>query len=260
MLATVALLLQVSTSSPAVFELPAFRYERRGGQWIRHENGLEYPVDPRVVSARFALPAAGVAALVESWQGELAGLRVVRRNSLGVADLEIPAGADPLAVVAALRATGHCVFAEENTLGHHHFIPNDVSFGDQWNLNNTGQGGGTPDADVDAPEAWDVEDGDPSIVIAVVDSGADDTHPDLAASIWTNPGQRSSTASTTTTNGFIDDIRGWDFVDERQRPASGNTGPRHQRWPASPGPWRTTGSNLGRAWPVARWTVPAAAS
>jgi uncharacterized delta-60 repeat protein len=63
--------------------------------------------------------------------------------------------------------------------------PNDPSFSEQWGLNNTGQSvsgipGGTSDADIDAPEAWDQTTGSPAATVAVVDSGVDVSHPDLA--------------------------------------------------------------------------------
>ena len=59
------------------------------------------------------------------------------------------------------------------------FIPNDEYFPYQWHLNNTGQFGGTPDADINAPEAWEITAGDPNIVVAVIDTGVDLDHPDL---------------------------------------------------------------------------------
>src|SRR6185295_6932651 len=62
-------------------------------------------------------------------------------------------------------------------------IPNDSLFPSQWGLNNTGQSAGTPDADVDAPEAWDRTTGSDTVVVAVVDSGVDYQHPDLADNI-----------------------------------------------------------------------------
>ncbi len=61
--------------------------------------------------------------------------------------------------------------------------PNDIYFIKQWHLNNTGQTGGTPNADVNAPEAWEVTTGDPNIVIAVIDTGVDTDHPDLINNI-----------------------------------------------------------------------------
>jgi subtilisin family serine protease len=65
-------------------------------------------------------------------------------------------------------------------------IPNDEYFNQQWSLHNTGQTGGTPDADIDASEAWDIEMGNSDVIIAFVDSGIDYTHPDLADKIWSN--------------------------------------------------------------------------
>lgn len=58
-------------------------------------------------------------------------------------------------------------------------IPNDEYFPDQWYLHNAGQSGGTPNADINAPEAWEITAGDPNIVVAVLDSGVDSNHPDL---------------------------------------------------------------------------------
>ena len=73
-------------------------------------------------------------------------------------------------------------------------IPNDPSFSLLWGLNNTGQTGGTPNADIDAPEAWGALQGwgwfpnTGNAVVGVIDTGVDYTHPDLINNIWTNPG------------------------------------------------------------------------
>jgi subtilisin family serine protease len=61
--------------------------------------------------------------------------------------------------------------------------PNDTYFPNQWHLNNTGQSGGTPNADINAPEAWEMTTGDPNIVVAVLDEGVDTDHPDLIDNI-----------------------------------------------------------------------------
>ncbi len=67
-----------------------------------------------------------------------------------------------------------------------------------YGLNNTGQNGGTADADVDAPEAWSATTGDPGTVVAVIYEGVDVTHPDLKNNIWTNPDEIPKTDLTMT--------------------------------------------------------------
>lgn len=90
--------------------------------------------------------------------------------------------------------------------------PNDASFGNQWALNNTGQTGGTPDADIDAPEAWDLTtsgltaSGD-TIVIAIVDGGFYLNHPDIK--FWKNYDEIPANNIDDDNNGYIDDVNGW---------------------------------------------------
>ncbi|MBN1505131.1 MAG: S8 family serine peptidase [Candidatus Eisenbacteria bacterium] len=94
------------------------------------------------------------------------------------------------------------------------FRPDDPYSGWQWALNHV------PDHDVNAPEAWDVERGDSSVVVAVVDTGVDWQHPDLGGeapytggNVWTNWEEMNGAAGVDDdANGFVDDVRGWDFV------------------------------------------------
>ena len=97
----------------------------------------------------------------------------------------------------------------------------DPSLSAQWALNNVGQAGGTPDADIDAFEAWQVTTGSRSVVVAIVDSGIDFAHPDLAANIWTNPREVAGNGRDDDGNGYIDDVHGWDFVDNDNTPQDG---------------------------------------
>jgi subtilisin family serine protease len=90
--------------------------------------------------------------------------------------------------------------------------PNDPSFSQLWGLHNTGQTGGVADADIDAVEAWDRTTGDGSVVVGVIDTGIDYTHPDLAANMWTNPGEVAGNNIDDDANGFVDDVYGADFV------------------------------------------------
>lgn len=83
------------------------------------------------------------------------------------------------------------------------YIPSDSRFNESWGLDNTGQEiigyyggyykeileGGTPDVDIDAPEAWTINKGDGNVVVAIFDSGVDYNHEDLSDSMWTNPNE-----------------------------------------------------------------------
>jgi subtilisin family serine protease len=131
------------------------------------------------------------------------------------------------AAVAALEANPNVEYAEPNYLLYALETPTDPRFGDLWGLNNTGQlddGGnaGTPDADIDAVEAWDVFTGSSSVVVAVIDTGVDYTHPDLAANAWSNPGEIAGNGIDDDSNGFIDDIHGWDFANGDNDPMDDN--------------------------------------
>jgi len=79
--------------------------------------------------------------------------------------------------------------AEPNYLIPLKTVPNDPDFFMQWALHNTGQTGGTDDADIDAMECWDIEQGYGDVIIAIIDTGVDYTHEDLAANIWQNQGE-----------------------------------------------------------------------
>ncbi|MFM7245302.1 MAG: S8 family serine peptidase [Planctomycetaceae bacterium] len=97
-------------------------------------------------------------------------------------------------------------------------VPNDPSFREQWGLRNTGQSGGTSGADIAAVAAWDVTTGSRSVVVAVIDSGFDYTHPDLAANVWRNPGEVPGDGIDNDGNGFVDDVHGWDFANDDADP------------------------------------------
>jgi subtilisin family serine protease len=86
---------------------------------------------------------------------------------------------------------------------------------------------GTPDADVDTPEAWDASTADlpgpgDDVVVAVIDTGVDVDHPDLADAMWVNTVEQAGLPGVDDdVNGYVDDLNGWDFVQDNPDPSPG---------------------------------------
>ncbi len=143
---------------------------------------------------------------------------------LRLQQIKLPDNMSVEEAVEYYRSDPNVEYAEPNYIVHAlATTPNDSSFTQLWGLHNTGQTGGTSDADIDAPEAWDLTTGSANVVIAVVDSGVAYNHPDLAGNIWTNTGETSCTDSIDNDgNGYVDDCRGWDFLGNDNDPSDYN--------------------------------------
>jgi subtilisin family serine protease len=139
--------------------------------------------------------------------------------------VRLPPGTSVLKTARVYAHRPEVSAAEPNWYRHPLFVPDDTDFSDLWGLHNTGQShpvsdpppntsAGVADRDIDAPEAWDTEKGDPDTVIAVIDDGVDINHPDLAENIWANPGETPGDGMDNDGNGFVDDVHGWDFINE----------------------------------------------
>jgi subtilisin family serine protease len=130
-----------------------------------------------------------------------------------------------------LRGDSRVRYAEPNaTVSIDAAKPNDSLFGKQWGLNNTGQqvdfSFGTRGADIGALRAWGVTTGSSAVTVAVIDTGIDTGHPDLAPNIWINPGENCAGCRTdgidNDGNGYVDDWRGWDFINNDNNPFDDN--------------------------------------
>lgn len=118
----------------------------------------------------------------------------------------------PEDAVAECLALENVLWAEPNYLYRTlELVPNDPQYVEQWSL-----------PLLQMPKAWSVERGSPSVVIAVVDTGAELTHPDLRDQLWRNPHEIPDNGLDDDDNGFADDLYGWDFVDALRAPGKGD--------------------------------------
>jgi subtilisin family serine protease len=136
------------------------------------------------------------------------------------------AGVTPESLIKQFKSNPGVLYAELDVQIKPDFTPNDPRFNTEWHHHNTGQTGGTNDADLDSPEAWDNIAGLPDVVVAVCDDGVDRTHEDLASVLWVNTNETPGNNIDDDNNGFIDDINGWDFAsnDNNPNPVGGSHG------------------------------------
>ncbi|NJM61157.1 MAG: S8 family serine peptidase [Oscillatoriales cyanobacterium RU_3_3] len=138
-------------------------------------------------------------------------------------EVKFAANADLQQIKAKLASDPRVAAVELNYELSIQETPNDPKFKQLWGFNNTGQTDGTPDADIDAATAWDVQKGSKNVVVAVIDSGVDYKHQDLAANIWNNPGEIAGDRIDNDNNGYKDDVRGYDFINKDSDPMDDNS-------------------------------------
>jgi len=157
----------------------------------------------------FALRASGAVS-----RAAKLGLPAPGRNLAELANVYVvtlAADADVEAAAQQAERDPHVEYAQPNYVVKADFAPNDPyfatsgswgqPFGDLWALER-----------INAPLAWDISQGD-GVVVAVVDSGLDLAHPDMAENVWKNPAELAANGLDDDGNGFIDDVSGWNFGD-----------------------------------------------
>ena len=137
--------------------------------------------------------------------GLLSSVRKSKQLGRHISKLVLAKGTDVKAAIRQLQQNPLVEYAQPNYIKHiQQVIPNDAQFKSQWGLRNTGQTlgplentvSGTAGADIKATAAWDITKGDPGVVIAVIDTGVDTTHPDLQGNL----------------------VAGWDFINDDDTP------------------------------------------
>lgn len=192
--------------------------------------------DEFTVQFRETLSKSEMIRIIESY-----GCEIVKEQwTYGYYALSVPPGEDLFEIVRTFMELPQVKFSELSFIGFDYldYIPNDIWYSGQWALNNNGTTGGTVDADIDAPEAWDIERGDPNVLIVIIDKGVDWDHVDLrnnlAQNLWEDadgdghtieriggrwvldPGDLNGVDDDG--NGKEDDLIGWDFCDDDNNP------------------------------------------
>ena len=164
------------------------RIEGQGNARFNREivNGREAVAGEALVRFRDPLQAGDLAEITRAVAAD--DVRRVGRAGAMVVRSRVQS---TVALLARLRNRPEVEYAEPNFIIRIAAQPNDPSFGQLWGLQNIGQiinfFPGIPGADIDAVAAWDLSVGTPDHVVAVIDTGIDYTHPDLAANMWSAP-------------------------------------------------------------------------
>ncbi len=156
----------------------------------------------------------------------------VKRQSTGkksnqfIFIIQFPYGVNLDEVIEEYYKTGDIEYAEPDFKGSGSgtpdFKPNDNYYFRQWNLQNNGTFFLSPSiagADIDMEKAWELEQGDSNIVVAIIDSGVRLVHPEFTGRIWTNYNEISNNGIDDDNNGYADDTRGWDFANNDNNPS-----------------------------------------
>ena len=222
---SIGLVLALLVALPAVSRSQGLGQDNDRGAALRAEFGAGLQVEfvPGEILVKFVKGTPPVS--VQNVSRRLGVREIKTFPSIGVRHWKLGQG---ISVEQALRILSQPPFqnsveyAEPNFIVQAHDLPNDPRRGDLWGLHNIGQTGGLLDADVDALEAWAVQTGSSSVVVGVIDTGIDYDHEDLAANIWVNPGEIPDNGIDDDNNGFVDDVRGWDFVNDDNDPMDDN--------------------------------------
>jgi len=213
----IAILGIIITSNAQTRTINNITYEKIGDEWYSVYNGHQYKLDNVIVTVKFANNVN------ESQKNSIIqanNCNIVRSNSLGYYDLKISNNSFALDVVENFLANSSVTVAEPNTIGEYLSYPNDSLYGEQWHLQDEDSVWG-----IDAYKAWDKENGNSNVVVAVLDNGVDILHEDLVGNIWVNPGEDldgdgvvwdadDMNGKDDDGDGLIDDLSGWDFVND----------------------------------------------
>jgi len=203
-----------------------FRYLILAGVILSSASGQEFALDRIIVKLAPDISRSDFSSILDTNNYVVEKVLVRRLNiiSIKLKNNQI----SPLDAIKEFRNNPFVDKAIPDTKVSRRDMPDDMQFDQQWALHNVGQGGGTEDADIDAPEAWDIATGGitplgDTIVVAIVDGGMLLTHADLTPNLWTNWGEIPGNGIDDDNNGYVDDVHGWDaYASDGSIPSDGH--------------------------------------
>ncbi len=177
----------------------------RTNQWILTVNKLNGSTAQRAASMAKMLRRVTTAVSVTQCLGTTGSFLVKTRKPMAYKAI----------FSACRRIAGFSSVEPDLLLNVSATTPNDPGYQYQYGLNNAEQVG----ADIHASDAWDISQGSSDVIIAVIDTGVQLDHPDLAANIWTNPGEIPGDGIDNDGNGYVDDVNGWNFAGNTNNPS-----------------------------------------
>ena len=188
---------------------------------------IQTPVRWSVAGGQDLTGIDGFDSIIQDMPGTVCRKAFQMQNSFGEAEkyivVKLPEGADTERIRQKLEALPQTAYVCKNVVHSFEYIPSDSAYSEQYYL-----------PQIKAPEAWDLISGAEEVLIGIIDTGVEYTHPDLQANIWLNPaedkppygildssdydGVDGDPATPETQNGYIDDLVGWDFVDTPELP------------------------------------------
>jgi thermitase len=148
-----------------------------------------------------------------------------RKNKQHIYIIQFPQGTNIQQVIDEYYKTGEIEYAEPDNKGSgggtQGNAPNDQYYSKQWGLKNDGTfslSNSIAGADIDIENAWDIEQGDSTIIVGIIDSGTKLDHPEFEGRIWTNHNEIPNNSIDDDNNGYVDDVKGWDFANTDNNP------------------------------------------
>lgn len=216
------LLLQPAFAQPERYHPREFILQLKPGHGLDFSEGRSAVGLPAIDALNKELGVAAVRQVARSTP------RVPRRHRPDTRRLLLLRFEQDIDVVHTINlylATGLVEFAEPNYIGQgggvEGLTPNDSFFSRQWSLKNDGTFDveSIAGADIKMEEAWELAQGNPDIIVAILDSGARLSHPELAGRLWRNSAEVPGNGQDDDQNGYVDDVLAWDFANDDNVPA-----------------------------------------